>query len=360
MASGLYAGAVADRFDRRRVLVLSLALQLLASLALAVLTFAGRQTAWSLYLVTGASAGLVTMEQAARSATVPRLVGAGRLASALSLFQLLVQSALVVGPAVAGVAIAALGLRWAYAIDAACFAAALAMVLRMGEQRPERGHAVTMGLRAPLEGLRFAWGRPAIIACFVIDLNAMVFGMPRALFPALATGVFHTGPQGMGLLFAAPATGALGASVFSGWVRHARRQGQLVIGAVIGWGAAIAIFGLSNGSFPLALLMLAFAGACDMVSAVFRNTILQLATPDHLRGRLSALYSMVVTSGPRLGDLEAGAVASLTSPIFSVVSGGVACVLGAVLVAGWLPALRRQRLESAAELVDDAEVVESG
>ncbi len=360
LVAGLYAGVIADRFDRRRVLLASLVIQFLASLALAVLAFAGSAPLWALYLITAAAAGVMNLEHAARAAAIPRLVGRARVASALSLYQLLVQSALVVGPALAGLLLGHLGLRWAYAADVACYAVALVFVGRMAAQPVQSEVRVQINLRSPVEGLVHAWRNPALLGCFAIDLNAMIFGMPRALFPALATGVFHTGPQGMGLLYSAPAAGALVASVLSGWVRHARRQGIFVIVAVVGWGMAIAIFGLSGHSFGLALVMLAVAGAFDMVSAVFRHTIVQLSAPDHLRGRLSALNSMVVTAGPRLGDLEAGAVAALTTPVISVVSGGLACLVGAVLIGAFIPALRRQTLASTAELAQDAQVVESG
>lgn len=355
VAAGLYAGAAADRFDRRKVILAALCAQLLASLALLSLAVRGSPPIAALYAITAAAAAFVTLEQASRSASIPRLVGSARLAPALALFQLLVQFALVVGPAVAGLVIGALGLTWAYGIDAACYAVALLLVGRMAAQPALEGHTVQLGLRAPVEGLAFAWRRPVILACFGIDLNAMVFGMPRALFPALATGIFQVGAQGMGMLYAAPAGGALVTSVLSGWVGRARRQGRLVIVAVTIWGAAIAVFGLTR-NFALALLCLAVAGAADMISAVFRNAILQLATPDRLRGRMSALHSMVVTSGPRLGDLEAGAVATLVNPVFSVVSGGVACVAGALLIAALVPPLR----DSAAELADHRQVVDGG
>ena len=363
VAAGLYAGALADRYDRRRVVLVALALQMLAAVLLTGLAHAGHSPLWALYAITAAAAAVVTAEVAARQAMIPRLVGARRLPAALSLFQLLTQFAQIAGPAAAGLLIAQLGLQWTYLANVACFLVALLLISRMGSMRPEAGHHVEMGLRAPREGLAFAWHRPVILASFGIDLVAMIFGMPRALFPALATGYFGVGPQGMGLLYAAPAAGALVASVFSGWVGRAQRQGLLVIWSVVAWGASITVFGLTGRAFALALLMLALAGAADLVSAVFRHTILQLATPDRLRGRTSALHTMVVTTGPRLGDLESGAVAAVTNPVFSVVSGGVACLVGAGLIALLMPALRRQRLGSpgsAAELADDRQVVERG
>jgi len=182
-----------------------------------------------------------------------------------------------------------------------------------------------------------------VIGLFSADLVAMIFGMPSALFPALALSVFGIGARGLGLLYAAPAAGALVGSLLSGWVRRVSRQGMAVLFAVAIWGGAIAGFGIAGGTLWLGLPLLAVAGAGDLVSAIFRNTILQLTVPDSIRGRMSAFHQMVVTTGPRLGDLEAGAVAALAGPLFSVVSGGVACVVGIALVAALVPEMRRQR-----------------
>src|SRR5207253_1518672 len=168
----------------------------------------------------------------------------------------------------------------------------------------------------------------------------MVFGMPSALFPALGTTVFGGGVQTVGLLYAAPGAGALAAALFSGWVGAVRRQGLAVILAVLGWGVAIVAFGLVTW-LPIALALLAIAGAADVVSAVFRNTILQLSVPDSVRGRLSGVHIAVVAGGPRLGDAEAGAVAALSTPQISVVSGGLACIAGALVIARLVPAFTR-------------------
>jgi MFS family permease len=161
-----------------------------------------------------------------------------------------------------------------------------------------------------------------------VDLNAMIFGMPTALFPVLALDVFRVGPAGLGLLVAAPAAGALIGALLTGWVGRVRRTGRAVLWAVAGWGLAITAFGLSTFSFPLALAFLAVAGAADVISAVLRSAIVQLLTPDELRGRVTSIHILVVTGGPRLGDMEASAVASLAGAQFSVVSGGLLCLVG--------------------------------
>jgi MFS family permease len=214
-------------------------------------------------------------------------------------------------------------------------------VALIGPQPPQRDHREAP-LQAIRSGLAFARRQPVILAGFAIDLDAMIFGMPRALFPALAASTFHTGPSGLGLLYSAPGVGAVAAILVTGWLARVRRLGRVVIGAVAVWGLAIAGFGLV-GSLPVALVLLAVAGGADSVSAVCRSTMLQTITPDHLRGRMSATYAMVVMGGPYAGDVEAGAVAARFGLRVSVVSGGLLCVLGAGLVAAASPALRRYR-----------------
>jgi MFS family permease len=189
------------------------------------------------------------------------------------------------------------------------------------------------------EGIRFARRRPELVGVFVIDLDAMVFGMPRAVLPALAENVFGGGATTYGLLSAAPGAGALIGALTTGWVASVRCQGRAVLIAVAVWGLAVTAFGLVPWLW-LALVLLGVAGAAEVISAVFRNTILQTTVPDHLRGRISALQIAVVTGGPRLGDAEAGAAAALGGPRFSVVSGGLACLLGVAAVAWRLPQFR--------------------
>jgi predicted MFS family arabinose efflux permease len=217
-------------------------------------------------------------------------------------------------------------------------------VFRISPQPPkERGN--TPGLRSIVEGFRFIRGRQQIQGAYVIDLDAMVFGMPRALFPALATRVFGGGATTVGFLYAAPGAGALLGALTTGWVGRVHRQGRAVIVAVIVWGLAIACFGLVHW-LPAALILLAVAGWADVISAVFRNTIIQLAVTDALRGRLGGFQTAVVSGGPRLGDFEAGTVAAAFGDTASVVSGGLACVVGAVILAAALPGFRRQRADS--------------
>jgi hypothetical protein len=240
---------------------------------------------------------------------------------------------------VAGLPLAQFSIAVAYWVDVATFGAATLALVAMRPLPPEGGGTRT-GLASIAEGLRYLRGRQALQGTFVIDINAMVFGMPRALFPELATRTFGGGAGVVGLLYAAPGTGALLGALSSGWVGHVRRQGRAVLIAVLVWGLAITVFGLSAW-LPLALAMLALAGAADVVSAVFRNTILQASVPDRLRGRLSSVHIAVVTGGPRLGDVEAGTVAALAGPQVSVVTGGLACMAGVAVIARKLPGLGR-------------------
>jgi len=335
----LAGGAIADAVDRRKLLLVTQLLSAATSAGLALNAGSSSPRLWPIYVLAALSAGLAGADQPARNAMIPNLVGRKLYPSAASLGQIQFQVGQVAGPALAGLIISQVSLAAAYWIDVASFGAAVLALVLIRPQPPEGG-----GTRASLssiaEGLRYVRGRKLLVGTFLIDINAMVFGMPRALFPALGTGFFGGGAATVGLLYAAPGAGALIGALFTGWVGGVRRQGRAVIIAVIVWGAAIAVFGLVPW-LPVGLFMLALAGAADVVSAVFRNTILQLSVPDGLRGRLSSVHIAVVTGGPQLGDAESGAVAALTSARFSVVSGGVACILGVAALVRWVPELAR-------------------
>jgi MFS family permease len=339
IGAALYGGAIADRMDRRRLLlVVQIGLVACAS-SLAVGALAGEPPVWLLYVLGGTLAGFGSIEGVTRTAIVPNLVAPEHLRSALALAFGLYQLTAVVGPAVGGLLIAAGGVEVAYLVDAASCLAMAAAVWRMGPQEPHGEHDPEMGIwHSVAEGLRFVRRNEALKGSFAIDLVAMTFGMPRALFPVLSITVYGTGAAGTGVLFAAVSAGATVAALTTGWLGHARRLGRIVICAVLVWGAAIAAVGLV-GSLWLAAPLLAIAGAADSVSAVCRSTINQTVTPDALRGRMSSVFMIVVTSGPRLGDVESGLVASLSSARVGVLSGGLACLagVGAILLA--FPAL---------------------
>lgn len=244
--------------------------------------------------------------------------------------------------------IARAGLAAAYWIDTITFGAALATLLVMGPLLPAGG-GTRPGLRSIGEGLRFLRTSKPLQGIFIIDITAMVFGMPRALFPEWGTSVLGGDETTVGLLFAAPAAGALLAGLFSGRVSAVRASGRATVVAVIAWGISIAAFGVST-TLVLAIITLAIAGAADALSAVFRQTILQVTTPDRLRGRLSAVQLAVVAGGPRVGDAEAGTVAAVFSPQVAAWSGGLAAALGALVVARAFPSFARWRIPDSVDL----------
>jgi predicted MFS family arabinose efflux permease len=345
LVTGFYAGAISDRYDRRLVQLAGKATAFAAAVALTA--GAGlRLEAWWFYVWAAVGSAGGTLDQTARAATFPRLVSRSQYPAAAAMNQMLFQGAAVIGPSLAGLVIASAGAAPAFAVEAVCLLPSALLVLAVSRQAP--GHdAAQVGWRAPVEGIRFVLGRRLLVGIFAADLIAMILGLPLAVFPALALSVFRLGPTGLGLLYAAPGAGAVAASLLSGWVGRIRRQGLAVIVAIVVWGVAIAAFGFSGRLLPLGLVLLAVAGGADVFSAIFRNSILQLSIPDAMRGRMSAFNLVVVTGGPRLGDLEAGLAAYLVNPVFSVVSGGVGCVVGILALAALLPELRRQRAAGA-------------
>jgi MFS family permease len=345
----LLGGSLADSADRRRLLLAVEALGALSSAGLALNADFG-PALWPLFCFPAVTAALSGVDSAARNAMVPGMVGLRLVPAANAMFQSLFQTGAIVGPAAAGLLLAGAGVRAVYWLDVLSFLAAVAAVFAISPQpaRAAGAGARRPGWHATVEGLRFVRRTPAVQGAYLIDVDAMVFGMPRALFPALAATVFGGGAATVGLLYAAPGFGALFGALTSGWVGRVRRQGLAVICAVLVWGLAITGFGLVR-VLPVALVLLAVAGWADVLSAVFRNTIIQFSGPDSLRGRLMGVQVAVVAGGPRLGDLEAGAVATAFGDTVSVVSGGLLCVAGAVLVARLLPGFRGQRSDPGRE-----------
>jgi MFS family permease len=339
VAGSVIGGAIVDAHDRRVLMVWMQVLLGVTGAGLAINAGVAHPAVWPLYLVTAAAAGLSGVDRPARTAALPALVEPAELSSAFALWQILIQVGTVVGPAIAGLLLARAGLATVYWIDVATFAAALVTVLVM-RPLPPAGGGTPIGLESVREGFRYLRRDRLILSTFVIDLDAMVFGLPRAVFPAMALTLYHGGAGTVGLLFAAPGAGALAAAVFTGWVGRIRRQGRAVLLSVVVWGAAIAGFGVVR-VLDAGLVLLAIAGGADVVSAVFRNTILQQTVPDELRGRLSATFIAVVTGGPRLGDAETGVAAAVGGTQFAVWSGGLASIAGALVVAWRIPELLR-------------------
>ena len=331
----LVGGALADAIDRKRLLWLSQVVMALTGAGLLWNSLADSPDLWPLFALSAVNAGISAIDSPARAALVPGLVGRALLPSALALNQTQTNVAKAAIPAIGGLLIAVSGYSITYGLQMVAFALSALLIMRIPNVKTEGGGRA-FSMSSIIEGFRFLKPRRVIQAAFLADLSAMVFGMPTALFPAFGEDVLGGDAFTVGLLYAAPGIGALVGALTSGWVSLVRRQGRAVVLAVIGWGVSIAVFGLTS-SLPLALAMLALAGAADVVSAIFRGSIVQLSVPDSLRGRLSSMHMAVVAGGPRLGDLEAGVVAALSSVRVSIVSGGLACVLASVGIARWAP-----------------------
>jgi predicted MFS family arabinose efflux permease len=336
-------GPQIDRRDRRRLLVLA---EIGLMTASSLLLFGARLGHPPLVLVYGGaalSAAFLSVSMSTRAAMTPRLVPRELLPQAAALNQVMWNGAAVVGPALGGLVVAGFGLSWAYGIDVVSYLAALTAAFLIHSQRPvpAEGHEDDVGLAAVFNGLRYVRGKRVLQSTFTVDIVAMVFGMPRVLFPVLARTRFHGGPAVVGLLLGAPALGAFLAAASSGWIGRIRRLGLAILVSVAMWGSAITAFGLVGANLGLALAFLVVAGGADVISAVFRNTVQQLVVPDGLRGRLASLNILVVTGGPRLGDLEGGLVASAFTPTISVVSGGLLCLVGVAAIATTVPRFAR-------------------
>ena len=341
----LGGGSLADAVDRRKLLLVIQVGLAVCSLALVWLALLGDPPLLALFIVAFFAAGLFAVEQPTRSSSIPRLVPPERLPAALALNSLNFQLSSIIGPALAGLLIATVGLVGAYVVDALTFVATIVALLVI-HPIPPLDQTVRPGLKAIREGLAFVRTRRPILASFVIDLIAMIFAMPTSLFPVLALDVFKVGPVGLGVLAAAPAAGAFIGAVFSGWVNRVERVGRAVVGSVVVWGTAITVFGVmaligTPVAFVAGLLAMALAGAADMVSAVFRNTIVQLGTPDPLRGRVMSIHSLVVPAGPRIGDVESALVAAVIGPGRAVVAGGRLGLGGVVALGRGMPELGR-------------------
>jgi MFS family permease len=339
IAGSLVGGVVVDAVDRRRVILVTQTLLAGVGAGFALNAGLPEPRLWPIFLLAMLQSVVSGFDSPARRAALPNVVGLRQLPAALALQQILSNTSKLGGPALAGVLIAGFGLTPAYWIYVATLGGGLITVYGLPPLRPDGGGRKA-GWSSLREGLGYVRKQRMVRSIFLVDINAMVFGLPRALFPAIGITVLGGTAATVGLLYAAPGAGALVGALTSGWVGRVRRQGRGVLIAVLLWGIAMVGFGLSR-SIVLALAFLMLAGASDMVSAVLRNTMLQLSTPDALRGRVSSVNKAVVSGGPLLGDAEAGAVAAVTTPTIAVVSGGLACIVGLGFIAWRFPGLAR-------------------
>jgi MFS family permease len=345
----LISGVVADAWDRRRVLLATQIAATVVALALAVLTFRGLSVVWPIYTLAALGAAVSAFDLPARNALVPNLVPREHLPNAISLNTIMFQTASVVGPSVGGLLIAAAGIGWVYVANAASFGAVVAALLLMKDVPPnpaaEDGSKDDVSLHAAFEGLRFVFRSPLIRSTMLLDFFATFFSSATALLPIFAQDVLNVGAKGYGWLYAAPASGALLASAAMVPVtERVEYRGRLLLWAVTGYGLATVVFGQSR-SFWLTFGCLAVTGATDTVSTVIRNIVRQLETPNRLLGRMTGVNMVFFMGGPQLGELEAGAVANWFGAPFSVVSGGIGCLVCTAWTAIATPALRRYKRE---------------
>ena len=333
----LVGGALADSLDRRRLMQVAEVISLLGVLLLVGNALLPEPRVAVLFLAAVVTAGASAIRRPPMDALLPRLVEREELTAASALHWGLADGAMLVGPAVGGLVIAHLGFGVAYGLDALMFVVALRALAVMRTPAPPVGTG-RASVASVKEGLRYAAGRPDLIGTYVVDMNAMFFGIPMVVFPALS--LRWGGPEVVGLLYAAPALGSLLAAVSSGWTSRVHRHGRAIVWAAVGYGAAIIGFGLAAPLWA-ALGLLALAGAADAISGLFRVTLWNQTIPDELRGRLAGLEMLSWSSGPTLGGAEAGAAAALVGLRASVVVGGAACIAGSGVVVRALPAFWR-------------------
>ena len=334
---GLLGGAFADSHDRRRIVLYSEAGFGAAAVLLLTNSLLGHPLLGAVYLLELVAGALYALQRPSLDALLPRLVPREEMAAASALTTLRGTLPMIAGPAAGGLDIAAAGLPAAYGLYVLTFLVSLLALYLMRATPPPVG-AARPSWRGIVEGLDYARSRPDLLGTYLVDMAAMFFGMPVALFPAVAEHL--GGATALGLLTSAPAVGSLLASSTSGWVGRVRRHGRAIVLAAVAWGIAVTLFGFAPGLWP-ALACLVAAGAGDTVSGIFRTTIWNQTIPDRLRGRLAGIELISYTSGPTLGNFEAGAVAAAWGLRFSIVSGGVLCVAGAAACALLLPGFWR-------------------
>ena len=351
---GLWGGALADVFDRRTLLLITTCGLIATSAGFWLQAALGAEDVWLLLSLFAVQQAFFAVNQPTRSALLPRLLDEELLPAANSLNMTVMQAGGIAGPLVGGALIPLMGFSWLYLLDTITLFATLGAVVRL-PPLPILGVTVTPGIGAVIDGFRYLRTQPVLMMSFVVDIIAMVFGMPRALFPELADVAFsgpNEGGVAFALLFAAIPAGAVVGGVLSGWVSRVERQGLAVIVAILVWGVAMVGFGVAAMLAPLApalflgiaVLMLAIGGAADMASAAFRTSMLQAAADDSVRGRLQGIFIVVVAGGPRVADVLHGATAAVTGAAVAAAGGGVLVIIGTVLAALAVPAFVRYRV----------------
>jgi MFS family permease len=341
VAFSLIGGVMADAHDRRRVMLVTQSGMALCAAVLAWAAFAGVSHVWPIYALAATGAAFGAFDAPARQALIPTLVPAAHLPNAISLNAIVFQAASVIGPAAGGILIGEAGVAWAYAINAISFVFVIAALLMMRDLAGRAdGGSREVTLAAAVEGLRFVFRTPLIRSTMLLDFFATFFASATALLPIFAQDILRVGAHGYGVLSAAPSVGAILSSLLMvRLVDHIERRGPALLWAIVVYGLATVLFGISR-SFAITFLCLAMTGAADTVSMVIRNLVRQLTTPDRMRGRMTSVNMIFFMGGPQLGELEAGLVANAWGPVLSVVSGGIGCLIVTAWVAASTPQLR--------------------
>jgi MFS family permease len=335
----LGGGVIADALDRRRLMMLSQSLMAVCSVTLAWTTRSGHVTPAVMYAVIAVGGAALSLDSPARQSLIPLLVPRAHLANAIGLHAMAWEIAAIAGPSLAGLLIAWRGVFPVYVLDAASFAAVLGALVAMRHRAPPRA-SVNISVAAVVDGLRFLVRTPLISSTMVLDAVATFFAGSLLLLPVYADRILAVGPRGLGLLYAAQPAGAALAAALLAARTTIHRQGAAVLWSIVIYGASVAAFGVSPW-LPLSLVLLAISGAADTVSMVVRQTLRQMLTPDELRGRMTSVNMIFFIGGPQLGEFEAGVVARGFGARFSVASGGLACVVAAVVTAIAVPSLRK-------------------
>jgi MFS family permease len=335
----LIGGAIADARDRRRVLVVTQIAMMFFAATLGLLTITGLINAPLIYALAALTAAAGAFDSPARQALYPNLVPQEHLTNAVSLINLSRQTASILGPTLAGFVIAALNVEAVYWINAASFLAVLAALVLMKTPAQKSLGASSVSLSAVGEGFRFVIQSPIILSTMLLDFLATFFSSATSLLPIFASEILNVGAQGLGILYGAESIGAIIAGAIMSLIGNLKRQGAILLGAVAAYGVATTLYGMSD-LFILSIVLLAFVGAADTVSTILRNTIRQLSTPDHLRGRMTSVNMIFFMGGPQLGNLEAGIAAALFGAPLAVISGGIATGLLVIVTAWLVPQLR--------------------
>jgi len=331
-------GPVADTLNRRRILFVTQTLMALVALALAILTFTKHINIWNIYLLTAIQAAAVAFDGPARQAMIPNIVPARDLPSAFSMSSIAMNTGSIIGPALSGIVIVALGQGYTYFFNAVSFLAVIFALILIGPVKQDIRKS-GIHLRAAVEGIRFILAKPIILSTMLMDFVATFFASANTMMPIVAKDILRVSEIGYGWLSSAQAIGSVVAGIIVSQVKRLRRQGPIFLSAVIIFGLATVLFGVSP-VFAIAMLALILMGAADAVSTIIRNTIRQLNTPDHIRGRMTAVNQIFFQGGPQLGEVESGIVASLFGVPAAIISGGIGCVLGTVLIVLKWPQLR--------------------